>query len=169
MGHQTSKTDNTHLHYYNTPHFIQKMQIKFLAPLILLIAVANSSPLVQDKDLANAEKEIRAQLTTFFEGENVEDAKQKAKEVSDRIVAIYEDSSKTLTEKAQSIKEAIEEAAGQVSKENLDAAFTKIMAQVTDSYAPYVESLKETLKESLKDNEAVQKGWNFITGLLGDE
>merc|ERR1712165_95781 len=103
MGHIKPVKQTTHIHITTILHIsFKKMQIKFLAPLILLIAVANSSPLVQDKDLANAEKEIRAQFTTFFEGENVEDAKQKAKEVSDRIVAIYDDSSKTLSEKAQS-------------------------------------------------------------------
>merc|ERR1739848_338801 len=145
----------TLLQYY---FILKKMQIKFFAPLILLIAVANSSPLVQNKELVDAEKEIRAQLTTFFEGENVADAKKKAKDVSDRIVKIYDDAQMTLTEKAQKVREVVEEAAGQVNKKKLDDALTNIMAKITKSYAPYLESLKE--------NETFQKGWSFVKGLL---
>ena len=137
------------------------MQIKFFAALFLLIAVTNSTPLVQNQQLVNAEKEIRAQLTTFFEGENVQDAKAKAKEVSDRIVAIYEDANLTITEKAQKVRETVENVVGQVNKENLDNALTNIMAKITSVYAPYLESLKE--------NETFQKGWNFVSGLLQGE
>merc|ERR1712178_384058 len=89
------------------------------------------TPLVQNQQLVNAEKEIRAQLTTFFEGENVQDAKAKAKEVSDRIVAIYDDASLTITEKAQKVRETVENVVGQVNKENLDNALTNIMAKIT--------------------------------------
>ena len=137
------------------------MQINFFAALFLLIAVTNSTPLVQNQQLVNAEKEIRAQLTTFFEGENVQDAKAKAKEVSDRIVAIYEDANLTITEKAQKVRETVENVVGQVNKENLDNALTNIMAKITSVYAPYLESLKE--------NETFQKGWNFVSGLLQGE
>merc|ERR1712151_405502 len=94
---------NTHT-YTLQIHF--KM-FKVAASLILLVAIANATPLVQNKQLANAEKEIRAQLTTFFEGENVQDAKAKAKEVSDKIVAIYDDASLTITEKAQKVREVV--------------------------------------------------------------
>merc|ERR1712117_535521 len=135
---------------------------KIAASIILLIAVvANSTPLVQNQQLAAAEKEIRAQLTTFFEGENVQDAKAKAKQVSVRIVAIYDDANLTITEKAQKVRETVENVVGQVNKENLDNALTNIMAKITSVYAPYLESLKE--------NETFQKGWNFVSGLLQGE
>merc|ERR1712020_667639 len=101
--------------------YLLKMQIKIAASIILLIAVvANSTPLVQNQQLAAAEKEIRSQLTDFFEGENVQNAKAKAKQVSDRIVAIYDDASLTITEKAQKVRETVEGVVGQVNKENLD-------------------------------------------------
>merc|ERR1711972_715930 len=122
------------------------------------IAVTNSTPLVQNQQLVHGEKEIRAQLTAFFEGENVQDAKAKAKEVSDRIVAIYEDANLTITEKAPKVRETVENVVGQVNKENLDNALTNIMAKITSVYAPYLESLKE--------NETFQKGWNFVSGLF---
>merc|ERR1712038_781892 len=136
---------------------------KTAASIILLIAVvANSTPLVQNQQLANAEKEIRSQLTDFFEGENVQDAKAKAKQVSDRIVAIYDDASLTITQKAQKVsqvvRETVENTVGQVNQQNLDDAMAKIMTKITGVYAPYLESLKE--------NETFQKGWNFVSGLL---
>merc|ERR1712045_54772 len=143
---------NTHTHYKYFKMF------KVAASLILLVAIANATPLVQNKQLANAEKEIRAQLTTFFEGEYVQDAKAKAKEVSDKIVAIYDDANLTITEKAQKVREVVENAAGKVNKQNLDKAMKNIMAKITSVYAPYLESLKE--------NETFQKGWNFVNGLL---
>merc|ERR1712045_163 len=146
---------NTHTHYKYFKMF------KVAASLILLVAVTNSTPLVQNQQLVNAEKEIRAQLTTFFEGENVQDAKAKAKQVSDRIVAIYDDASLTITEKAQKVRETVEGVVGQVNKENLDNALTNILAKITSVYAPYLESLKE--------NETFQKGWNFVSGLLQGE
>merc|ERR1712117_537845 len=68
------------------------------------------------------EKEIRSQLATFFEGQNIQDAKAKAKEVSDRIVVIYDDASLTITEKAQKVREVVENAAGKVNKQKLDQA-----------------------------------------------
>merc|ERR1712026_149971 len=128
---------------------------------ILLIAIANATPLVQNKQLASAEKEIRSQLATFFEGQNVQDAKAKAKEVSDRIVVIYDDASLTITEKAQKVREVVENAAGKVNKQKLDQALKNIMTKITSTYTPYLESLKE--------NETFQKGWNFINGLLVKE
>merc|ERR1711978_708879 len=138
-----------------------KMQIKIAASIILLIAVvANSTPLVQNQQLATAEKEIRSQLIDFFEGENVQDAKAKAQQVSDRIVAIYNDASLTITEKAQKVRETVENAVGQVNQQNLDDAMAKIMTKITGVYAPYLESLKE--------NETFQKGWNFVSLLQGD-
>merc|ERR1712066_713398 len=143
---------------HNTHTLKQFKMFKVAASFILLIAIANSTPLVQNQQLVNAEKEIRAQLTTFFKGENVQDAKAKAKEVSDRIVAIYDDANLTIPEKAQKVREAVEGVVGQVNKENLDNALTNIMAKITSVYAPYLESLKE--------NETFQKGWNFVSGLL---
>merc|ERR1712050_794045 len=83
---------------------------------------------------------------------------KNANQISDRIVTIYDDATLTLKEKAQKVREVVEEAAGQVSQENLDEALGKVMAKITESYAPYLKTLKE--------NETVQKGWNFLKGLM---
>jgi predicted Holliday junction resolvase-like endonuclease len=133
--------------------------MKIAASLLLLLVVANASPLVQNQELAQAEKEIRRQLTTFFEGENVDNAKERAKEVSDKIVTIYEDASLTVTEKATQIREAIENVAGKVNKENIDKVFQNVMAKVAEVYAPYLKKIQE--------NENVQNAINWMTGLLG--
>merc|ERR1712108_86571 len=103
--------------------------MKLAASLVLLVAIANATPLVQNQQLVQAEKEIRAQLTTFFEGENVADAKQKAKDDSDKIVQIYDDTSLTVTQKAKKVREAIEGVAGKLNKENVDKVFQNILAK----------------------------------------
>merc|ERR1712127_422474 len=124
----------------NTQNPYKKLLImmKFAAALVLLIAVANSSPLVQNTKLATAEKEIRAQLTTLFEGENVEDAKSRAKEVSQRIVEIYDDSKLTVAEKATQVRGAIDE------------VFQGILAKAAEVYMPHLENMK--------NSDFVQKG-----------
>jgi len=127
--------------------------------LVLLIAVANSSPLVQNTKLVDAEKEIRAQLTTFFEGENVEDAKSRAKEVSDKIVEIFDDSKLTITEKATQVRGAIEDVVGKLNKENVDKVFQGVLAKASEVYLPHLENMK--------NSDFVQKGLGWVNGLLG--
>lgn len=127
--------------------------------LVLLIAVANSSPLVQNTKLVDAEKEIRAQLTTFFEGENVEDAKARAKEVSDRIVEVFDDSKLTVTEKATKVRGAIEDVVGKMNKEHVDKVFQGVLAKATEVYMPYLENMK--------NSDFVQKGLGWVNGFLG--
>merc|ERR1711928_288095 len=152
MGTSQINTDRVkNIHKYKT---ITSKMMKLAVSLVLLVAIANATPLVQNQQLVQAEKEIRAQLTTFFEGENVADAKQKAKDVSDKIVQIYEDSTLTIQEKATQVRSEIENVVGKLNKANVD----KIMANVTAVYAPYLEKLQE--------NENVQKAFNWMNGLL---
>merc|ERR1712127_688505 len=129
----------------NTQNPYKKLFImmKFAAALVLLIAVANSSPLVQNTKLATAEKEIRAQLTTLFEGENVKNAKSRAKEVSQRIVEIYDDSKLTVAEKATQVRGAIEDVVGELNKENVDEVFQGILAKAAEVYMPHLENMKQ--------------------------
>ena len=127
--------------------------------LVLLIAVANSSPLVQNTKLVDAEKEIRAQLTTFFEGENVEDAKSRAKEVSDKIVEIFDDSKLTITEKATQVRGSIEDVVGKLNKDNVDKVFQGVLAKAAEVYLPHLENMK--------NSDFVQKGLGWVNGLLG--
>merc|ERR1712027_111262 len=80
----------------NTTHKMQKL---IIAAILFFVTITNASPLVQNKQLGDAETAIRTQLTNFFESENVENAKDKAKEVSDKIVKIFDDSRLTVQER----------------------------------------------------------------------
>merc|ERR1712213_123931 len=140
----------------NTTH---KMQKSIIAAILFFVTITNASPLVQNKQLVDAETAIRTQLTNFFESENVENAKDKAKQVSDKIVKIFDDSRLTVQEKSQQVRSAIEEAVGKVNKENADAVVQKILAKASEVYLPYLEAIK--------NNDFVQKGWGWVNDILG--
>merc|ERR1712189_123787 len=121
-----------------------------LAVAIVLVAV-NASPMVQNQQLAATKAQITEQLANFYESEGVVNAKNKAREVSQKIVSIYNDSTLTITQKANKVKEAIASKVGNVNKQKLNQVFNNVIAQTQAIYQPWVEqgqSGSTTLEEA---------------------
>merc|ERR1711997_128612 len=133
--------------------------MKYAFALAIVLVAVNASPMVQNQQLAQAKAQITEQLTQFYESEGVTNAKNKAKEVSDKIVSIYNDSTLTITEKANKVKEAIASKASNLNKEKLNEVFVTVVAKAQAIYQPWVESSKQWLEGAKGSFNSLLQGW----------
>merc|ERR1712221_20516 len=102
----------------------------------------------QNQQLAATKAQITEQLANFYESEGVVNAKNKAREVSQKIVSIYNDSTLTITQKANKVKEAIASKVGNVNKQKLNQVFNNVIAQTQAIYQPWVEQGQKWLNDA---------------------
>merc|ERR1712242_268663 len=133
--------------------------MKYAFALAILLVAVSASPMVQNRKLAQTKAQITAQLTQFYQSEGVANAKSKAREVSQRIVGIYNDSTLNVQQKAQKVRQAIAERAGQVNREKLNQIFRQVLQKTQAMYQPWVEQGQQWINSKWGNARGSFEAW----------